>query len=186
MHVVNIFIKVYLCNGVVVVMIYKVLVLGNINVNSLKNDYSQAFGLSLWTVNDININKDSLIKISNINSGIKLDNGVLTYESKPNRVEIIDTADYYQSNVNFGNNNGIGNIITCNINGHERCLGDDNNGYTLYGSYFDNSDICDQINSLEYLKTLINSNDNDEKGNLEGLKNIVVHEDVTVIQCLIV
>ena len=133
---------------------------GSVYLSNFVNDYSETSGISVWTGNDVTISSTSNILISNIYSGIKLydddddnDNDVklLTYNDLPNRspescgfrIETdVDTNILYDSTITFLNendnaNNGEYNVIVCNVNGFEMCLGDnDYYGETMYGKYY--------------------------------------------------
>ena len=99
----------------------------------------------------ITILSKSNILISNIYSGIKLDENTLKHTDLPNRspescafrIETdSDTNILYDSKITFENendknNSGEYNIIGCNINAFEMCLGVDHYGKTMYGKYFE-------------------------------------------------
>ena len=149
-------------------------VIGDLKISDLENEYSQSYGLSFWTGNDIYFRDDALVKIENVKAGTKLEKGSLKYEDKPNRspeacavrLEIDDTSDYYQSTINMNDKvNGATNIVSCGFDGHETCLGLDSTEYTMFGKHYSSS-TCDKINSFKDLQKIvkleIESNNNGE------------------------
>ena len=140
------------------------LVIGNLQINNLNNDYSQSYGLSFWTANNIYFKEDALVMIENVQAGILLEEGLLGYDDKPNRaaeacavrLEIDDVSDYYESYINLNDElNGVTNIVSCNVYGHVTCLGEEDSTFTMYGSYFSDGEICEGISSYDELAAVV-------------------------------
>ena len=63
------------------------------------------------------------------------------------RTQMVNFVSVISSNNRTFENNIDGSyVITCDMNRHEYCAGDGQKGYTLYGNYYDNSNMCIMIN----------------------------------------
>ena len=133
----------------------------DISISNLRNDYSQAFALSFWTGNDVVFDDNVFVKVNNIHSGIliseweELSGQTLNYQSLPNRspeacavrLEESQETDYYKSYIKFNSDSASDNILVCDVQGDQMCLGR-GTAWTMYGTY-ESGHVCDQINSYD-------------------------------------
>ena len=149
--------------GVSITGSYDIEFSNDIIISNFRSDYGEIFGFSIWPNTNVNIKQGSNMIISNFISGIELTDDIIeeydmTWESRPNRlpescgirVENKDPNDYSastMSNSNLTFENGVDSsyVITCDMTGYEYCVGDELNGYTLYGDYYEKSNMCNDI-----------------------------------------
>ena len=185
----------------------------DIMISNLESYYGEIFGFSVWPASDVTISQGSNMIVSQFESGIKLSDDIideygLTYESRPNRlpescgirVENKDPdIDYSAVSMDDGKitfENGIdsSNVITCDMNGKTFCIGDETNGNTLYGDYYNTSNICNDVlinfDDDDFLKQLIVNNNKNSKNNVnfvaisdgyDGDENMVVMFIIVII-----
>ena len=172
-------------NGISIVGSKNIRFKNEIFVYNLNNKYGEGHGISIWPNAEIILLSDTNVIVSDLNMGTGLtqddiDSYNLSWTSRPNRIpescaiRVENKADdtsgtLVESTITNEENGENIELLSCNINGYVACLGDEDLGYSMFGDYETDNDLC--INEYFSVSQYLTS---DDLSSIKNTNNIAV------------